>query len=231
LLTTKRNVETMIPDVIDNTSASPTARFVKFLREAVAIKTKRVLEVQKYPHVVWFGDLPSDLTEIRSPLFTEKWPESDAAWLKVARVQEPARPAPPDECAQWLQGVDLDTPTTTPSPNPSYEDRDLKGGRIEVPVTPDALHAWDKYVSAEWAPWAAKAATARRVKPVYQKLFSIREQVKDAGDSFDLFVGIGLYDSSGEPVKDRKSPRMAATPVSDAEQRHAASASFAFRSA
>src|SRR4051812_11549000 len=86
------NVNTMISDVLDNADLSRTARFAKFLREAVAMKTKRVLEVQKYPHVVWFGELPRDLTEIRSPLFAEKWADSDVSWLKVTRPQEPERP-------------------------------------------------------------------------------------------------------------------------------------------
>ena len=93
-------------DVLDNTDLSRTARFAKFLREAVAVKTKRVLEVQKYPHVVWFGDFPADLQEIRSPLLQEKWPATDSAWLKVAKVQEPARPAAPKACAPWLVGLD-----------------------------------------------------------------------------------------------------------------------------
>jgi hypothetical protein len=189
----------MIPDVVDNTALSRTARFARFLREAVAIKTKRVLEVQKYPQVVWFGDLPREPAEIRSPLIAETWPDSDGAWLKVARVQEPDRPVPPAVCVPWLRDVDLDTPGAAPALNASYEDRDAKGERIDVPVTADASLAWEQYVSVQWTPWAAKADIARRVKPIYQKLFSIREQFKDAADSLDLFVGIGLYDSKVQP--------------------------------
>ena len=181
--------------VLDNTDLSRTARFAKFLREAVAVKTKRVLEVQKYPHVVWFGDFPADLQEIRSPLLQEKWPATDSAWLKVARVQEPARPAAPKACAPWLVGVDLDSPQAGPALNPTYADRDEKDELVDIPVSADAASAWESYQAREWSDWAAKATVARRVKPVYQKLFSMREQVKDSADAFDLFVGVGLFDS------------------------------------
>src|SRR3954471_13566626 len=114
-------------NVLDNTDLSRTARFAKFLREAVAVKTKRVLEVQKYPHVVWFGDLPADLQGVRSPLLQEKWPATDSAWLKVAKVQEPARPVAPKVCAPWLVGVDLESPQAAPALNPTYADRDVNG--------------------------------------------------------------------------------------------------------
>ena len=134
-------------DVADPAGLSRSARFATFLREAVAIKTKRVFEVQKYPHVVWFTDFPQDLPEVRSPLFSESWPEGDSAWLKVARVQEPARPAVPAECAPWLRDVDLDTPGTTPALNPTYEDRDRRGEPIEIPVTPEVIGLWERYVS------------------------------------------------------------------------------------
>ena len=91
----------------DSAQVSRTLRFVKFLREAVAIKTKKVSEVQKYPTVIWFSDLPGDLQEIRSPLTATKWPEADPHWLKVARLQEPALPDPPElvdgvACAIWV---------------------------------------------------------------------------------------------------------------------------------
>ena len=57
---------TNIPVAADLTR---TARFAKFLRSAVAIKTKPTTDVQKYPGVVWFSALPSDLDEMRSAPF------------------------------------------------------------------------------------------------------------------------------------------------------------------
>src|SRR4030095_8921891 len=102
---------------------SRTTRFAKFLRAAVAIKSKPVVEVNNYPKVIWFSGLPADLPEVRSPLHTPGWPPDDARWLVVARVPEPDRPAPPSDCAPWLAGVDLDNPQDPPSLNPFRIDR------------------------------------------------------------------------------------------------------------
>ncbi len=79
----------------DATSTTPaettrTARFAQFLRAAVAIKTKAVTEVNKYPTVIWFSNLPTGLDEVRSPLLSPNWPADDVRWLVVSRVWEVA---------------------------------------------------------------------------------------------------------------------------------------------
>src|SRR5438045_1425636 len=109
------------PNVLDFSELSRSSRFARFLREAVAIKTRQVLEVQKYPGVVWFSDLPTGLQEVRSCLTTADWPLSDLNWLKVTRVQEPARPESPEECKPWLDGIDLDSPAIPPELNSACE--------------------------------------------------------------------------------------------------------------
>jgi very-short-patch-repair endonuclease len=183
------------PHGLDSAHFSRSVRFVKFLREAVAIKTKQVLEVQKYPGVIWFSELPSDLQEVRSPLTTPNWPASDPHWLKIARVQEPARPLPPDECKPWLESVDLDSPETPPALNPECEQLNESGELIKVAPAPEAQRTWERYLADDWKRWAEKAAIARAVKPVYQKLFSMQQQLQGVADSFDIFVGVGLFHS------------------------------------
>src|ERR687891_198121 len=183
------------PHGLDSAHFSRSVRFVKFLREAVAIKTKQVLEVQKYPGLIWFSELPSDLQEVRSPLTTPNWPASDPHWLKIARVQEPARPLPPDECKPWLESVDLDSPETPPALNPECEQLNESGELIKVAPAPEAQRTWERYLADDWKRWAEKAAIARAVKPVYQKLFSMQQQLQGVADSFDIFVGVGLFHS------------------------------------
>ena len=58
------------PSVPGAPELTRTARFAKFLRSAVAIKTKSATDVQKYLCVIWFSSLPGDLQEVRSPLIT-----------------------------------------------------------------------------------------------------------------------------------------------------------------
>jgi very-short-patch-repair endonuclease len=176
-------------------------RFVHFLREAVAIKTKRVFEVQKYPSVMWFSELPRDLQQVRSPVITPNWPATDSYWLKVARVQERARPAAPEECHPWLEGVDLDSPGTPPDLNGECEQVTEAGERVRVPPPDEVREAWMRFRDEEWKKWAEKAAIARAVKPIYQKLFAIHQQMRGIEDTFDLFIGVGLFHSRIDPTQ------------------------------
>jgi hypothetical protein len=187
------------PNVPGVPELTRTARFAKFLRSAVAIKTKPAADVQKYLSVVWFSTLPGDLQEVRSPLITPDWPATDPRWLRVARVQEPVRPPAPDTCQPWLHDVDLDTPGAPPSLNSEYAETNAGGEMVLVPVSPEARQAWDEYLLAQWNRWAEKASVARAVKPVYQRLFAIHQQMQRASDNFDLFVGVGLLDSRTDP--------------------------------
>src|SRR5450755_1059741 len=99
---------------------SRTARFAEFLRAAVAIKTKTVTEVNKYPTVIWLSSLPTGLDEVRSPLLQVDWPSDDMRWLVVSRVPEPDRPPAPKACLPWLAGVPLDVLAAPPSLNAHY---------------------------------------------------------------------------------------------------------------
>ncbi|MEQ1908974.1 MAG: AAA domain-containing protein [Vicinamibacterales bacterium] len=91
--------------------------------------------------------------------------------------------------------MDLDSPTVPPVLNESYESRDLKGEAILGDVTPEAQQAWDHYLVNEWTAWSQKAVVARQMRPLYQRLFSIHQQTHGATDTFDLFVGVGLFHS------------------------------------
>ncbi len=178
-----------------------TARFAQFLRAVVAVKSKAVLEVNKYPKVIWFSRLPSGLAEVRSPLTSADWPDDDSRWLVVGRVPEPDFPKPPEECVPWLGGVDLDVPETTPGLNPTYIEKSESGEELEIPPTEEAKDFWGRYVATEWAKWARKASVARLTKPFYQDLFSIHQEMKGRDDAYDLYVGVGLLDSQKDPLQ------------------------------
>ena len=179
---------------------SRTARFAEFLRAAVAIKTKTVTEVNKYPTVIWFSNLPTGLAEIRSPLLQADWPSDDMRWLVVSRTPEPDRPSPPDSCTPWLSGVVLDEPGSPPRLNSHYSTHE-HGEEVAIPPDNDVVREWDGYVTQEWAKWAKKAAISRTVKPVYQKLFAAQRQLQVRDDAYDLYIGVGLLDSRTDDAK------------------------------
>jgi very-short-patch-repair endonuclease len=183
------------------TGADRTARFAEFLRAAVAVKTKTVVEVNKYPTVIWFSDLPTDIAQIRSPLLTSTWDADDVRWLIVSRVAEPDRPKAPEPCLPWLEGVDLDTPDSAPALNANRAEKNEAGETVFVEPTDETHERWASYFIEKWKPWAERASLAHRVRPVYQKLFAAYQAMLGHDDAYDLFIGVGLLHARTDPTQ------------------------------
>jgi very-short-patch-repair endonuclease len=176
-----------------------TTRFAQFLRAAVAIKTKTVAEVNKYPTVVWFANLPSSTTAVRTPLLSDTWDADDVRWLVVSRVTEPDVPRAPEVCKPWLEGVDLETPQNSPVLNASHAGTNETGEEVQLEPTNEAREQWEAYLAEKWRPWAERAAMARQVRPIYQKLFAAYQEMQGREDAYDLFIGVGLLHARSDP--------------------------------
>lgn len=175
-----------------------TGRLAQFLRAAVAVKTKTVLEVNKYPTVLWFANLPLDVASVRSPLFSPTWDADDVRWLVVSRVTEPDPPRVPDLCVPWLEGVDLKTLDTPPALNTGRVERSEAGEEVQVEPPDGVREQWVEYLDQKWSAWAERAALARRVRPIYQKLFAAYQEMLGRDDAYDLFIGVGLLHARNE---------------------------------
>ena len=155
--------------------------------------------------MLWFSKLPSGIKEVRSPLLSTEWPESNPRWLRVERVREPERPAPPSECQPWLSDVDLDDPAVTPFLNSHYTTSDEDGNDVDVTISAEAADLWHRYAeTVQWTPWATRMPVTRAISTAYRKLFSIHQQLQGRADNFDLFLGIGLLDSRLDGTRVRR---------------------------
>lgn len=178
-----------------------TARFAQFLRGAVEIKIKKVTEVNKYPSVLWFSELPVGLKEIRSPLISSDWNPEDFRWLVVSRVHEPEVPPIPAVCDPWLEDIEVRTPEIRPRMNTSRTARNGLGEEISLCPPPEVQASWDRYIAEKWVPWANRVKVVRQVKPIYQKLFDIYQELQGREDAYDVFIGVGLLYSRMNPTE------------------------------
>ncbi|BCS31415.1 hypothetical protein TBR22_A06160 [Luteitalea sp. TBR-22] len=169
------------------------ARLAQFLREAVGIRSKPVVEVSKYPNVLWFSNMPGqqETKDLRSPLLASSWRDDDFRWLVVNRVREKSAPEPPKTCRPWLETVVLDDPAKEPGMVPLVR-LQPDGTEIEVPPSLEAVEAWSAYLQQSWMPWASATRVLRRVRAIYEELFAIRNQLQGQEDGYDLFIGCGL---------------------------------------
>lgn len=214
-------------------SSTRTARFAQFLRAAVAVKTKAVVDVNKYPTAIWFANLPPDVTQVRSPLLSGTWDGDDVRWLVVSRVTEPDLPAPPEPCLPWLEGVELKIPEIPPALNASRTEKSETGEEMQVEPTNEPRERWVAYLAEKWMPWAERAALARRIRPIYQKVFAAYQEMLGRDDAYDLFIGVGLLHArsdSNQPFRrhllsfaaelsfDSKTGTLTVSPAADFDQ-------------
>ena len=134
--------------------------FVKFLREAVAIKTKKVLEVQKYPTVMWFSDLPGAYRRLISPddgavargrpALVESCARPGTRAARPARALPPVAerrgPRVPSHCARHQRGcTGTWTLTVIPSRCPSLARRARLGKPTSLRSGRHGHTAWPLY--------------------------------------------------------------------------------------
>ena len=99
-------------------------------------------------------------------------------WLVVSRVTEPDVPRAPDACKPWLESVDLETPQNSPVLNASHVGTNETGEEVQLEPANEAREQWEAYLAEKWRPWAERAAIARQVRPIYQKLFAAYQELR-----------------------------------------------------
>src|SRR5947207_2363118 len=63
---------------------------------------------------------------------------------------------------------------------------------VELSQKPDVRAKWQEYLTTRWEAWAKEHRRWKSVQQVYGNLFSIYQQQKRLGESFELRIGLGL---------------------------------------
>lgn len=168
-------------------------RLFTYLKEVCQLRFVVVRDCRNYDQLLWFQDVP------REPeCFCIAWngpTEANESWIEVRHSPEPPCPPAPPVCKDWISPADLLNSAQTPA----LRDRILAPMRadeppsyIELSAKPDVQARWQEYVDAKWEAWAKEHRRWKSVQQVYGNLFSIYQQQKRLGESFELRVGLGL---------------------------------------
>lgn len=168
-------------------------RLFTYLKEVCQLRFVVVRDCRNYDQLLWFHDIP------REPeCLCVAWSgptETNESWIEVRRSPEPACPPIPNVCKDWISPSDLVNSGQTPT----LRDRILALARegeppsyIQLSEQPDVQARWQEYLAAKWEVWAKEHRRWKNVQQVYGKLFSIYQQQKRLGESFELRIGLGL---------------------------------------
>jgi hypothetical protein len=194
-----------------------------FLKATATIRRKRISSYGTGDRLLWFGDVPKERAECRSPFLAEKPEELAGLWLEVSKKRMPARPPVPQVVADWVRADDLDQLEKEPELLP--EITVLVERRVPDPDAPHDIQrtivetvpelrrlvdhrevedAWLEYLVDKWEPWAKEMLQWQEVQTVYESLDFMRRRLEEAEERYELLLAIGLLqwrDPTGTPVE------------------------------
>lgn len=186
------------PVVVDDKIRERAIAIFTYLRDLAQLRTKPTRDVDDYPRVLWFADIPHE-----KGCHTIAWEpsseESEADWLEIQRQPDTRPPSPPPLCTEWLEGVVLGEPSDEPSlraeVSPSaavtMDDGEKPRPQRRLEDFPEVLAAWSEYLTREWRPWRDQRGRLQEVHDAYARLFAINQDLKRLGEQFELVVGLG----------------------------------------
>lgn len=168
-------------------------RLFTYLKEVCQLRFVMVRDCRNYEQLLWFNDIP------REPeCLCIAWSgptETNESWIEVRRSPEPGCPQVPNVCKDWISPSDLMNSAQTPT----LRERILALARegeppsyVEISQQPDVQARWQEYLTTKWEAWAKEHRRWKSVQQVYGNLFSIYQQQKRLGESFELRIGLGL---------------------------------------
>lgn len=168
-------------------------RLFTYLKEVCRLRFVVVRDCRNYDHLLWFHDIP------REPeCLCIAWSgptETNESWIEVRRSPEPVCPTIPNVCKDWISPSDLVNSGQTPILRERILAQVREGeppSYIELLQQPDVQARWQEYLATKWEAWAKEHRRWKSVQQVYGNLFSIYQQQKRLGESFELRIGLGL---------------------------------------
>lgn len=198
-----------------NSEASKGTALLKFLAANAALRRGRVVSYGASDQVMWFGELPRERPECRSPFLSDNPDVTGDFWLQVDKKREPMRPPVPDSVADWVSTDDLDQVDAEPElraeitvPDAQHA-LDLGDGPAPARLLrlvdhSDVQDAWLSYLLDEWQPWAERMRRWREVQEVYGRLDYMRRRIEESEERYEFLLAVGLLQwraPTGEGVK------------------------------
>jgi very-short-patch-repair endonuclease len=161
-----------------------------FLRELVSLRTTVVRNVSSYDRVMWLDDVPKD----EASGCVEFRPNSDDEedwWLQVKKPAFSEPPPLPESLTGRVDPEQLrDSSLETPGFKESRRKSDVGGG-LESPEYAALKVEYQRYLTEKWRSWAEEDKRKRKVLRIYTDLFSLYQQQKELGESYEVILAIG----------------------------------------
>ena len=185
----------------------------KFLKEIVQLRSVVVRDAKEFIDVLWLTDLPQE-----DGCYCAGWSQhkdaEDNVWVEIKKQSLPKVPQTPEICSEWIQKASLLNPDGEPQLLESISNPDWQPEKpvqnellVQTPINqetkevpqfiflsefPDVSSTWQEYVERKWKPWSQEFKRKKVVQDIYSKLFSMYQQQKALGESYEVVLGLGV---------------------------------------
>ena len=173
-----------------------------FIREFAGLTQKPIESLDSYIKTFWLDQIPH---EPECSLGAWAAPEEDGEetrienWLTVERPERPDPPLVEERLGPWVNASQwhnsaLGAPELLSKIlNPSWnEDEPVTRPKfLELEDYPRLRSEWDKYVIAEWNPWAEIDRRKAQVQECYDELFAMHRTQMAMGEQYEFLLAVG----------------------------------------
>lgn len=172
----------------------------QYLQNLVRLRTSIVTDLNSYKDKIWLYEIPRHrLTNcIIWDLEKEETDKETDIWIEIKRPVFPKVPPLPKECHGW---IDLNT-LSNYEQEPILKEKIVKQSEglplngelsyIELVNCPEIAEIWKEYLETKWKPWVDECRELKKVHNIYTRLFSIYQQQKALGESYEVVIALGL---------------------------------------
>jgi len=179
-------------------------KLYQYLKNLIGQRLSVVLDLGNYVDVVWLHQIPHhELCHCATWNYSKD--EPDPVWVEIKRPKLPKVPQVPDECSKWVDLSTLENYDSEPvirdriiredSPReqslfPKEQEQQLE--YLKLSDHPEVNLIWEKYLGERWKPWADDYKQKKEVQDIYSRLFSMYQQQRALGESYEVVMGLGL---------------------------------------
>lgn len=197
-------------DQTTDQSRDRAVRLFEYFKALIKMRSTAVRDTDQYVDIVWLADIPME-----EGCYCAGWPDtkdaSDGIWVAIKKQTFPRIPALPEKCESWIDHESLKNFNSLPVLkekvlNPKWKEvtddaelladtnvpREPTPQFFELADFPEVISEWQTYVEKSWKPWADAYKKKKAIQNIYARLFSMHQQQKALGESYEVILGLGL---------------------------------------
>lgn len=165
------------------------SRLIQYVNELSQLRQKPVLSFRRYENILWVHkDIPTE------PETSDAFRNLTDHWLYVKKPKHPKAPDLPVELIDWIvtDNYNLTINVKESILKEAIIEQQLEITEVFLKDLPEIQNKIDNFIQEKWDPYKAESERVKNIQQLYDKLFSIHQNLQLNSESVEFVLGIGL---------------------------------------